>query len=167
MRRFILAVGLIAFVGCETSVPPTPEKVAKAKPTATRPEPQPPAFAPKVDPNAKPVVVEEPKPEAVEMVRVVAKAGVTDRGKYDPGIVTTPLTANFSLQEQIVFDGEVPAGLRNFEAARNRRPKDHQEFMSEVIRKYNIKLPPLPPQHRYIYDAESGKLMVERPKNAD
>src|SRR6185369_7528988 len=101
-------------------------------------EPRPPQFAPKPDPSAK----APPPPPPIEMVREVARAGVTDKGKYDPGILTTPLTANFSIREQLVFDAAIPKAMQLFEGVSNRKPRSHQEFMSEIIAKNNIKLPP-------------------------
>jgi hypothetical protein len=135
------------------------------KPSAPAPasEPLPPAFAPKPDPNAK---APPPEPE-VTMERVPARPGVSDKGKYDAGIFTTPLTANFSMKEQTIFNYTIPKALEIFEGVYNRRPRNHQEFMSEIIAKNNVHLPVLPPQHRYIYDPERGELMVERPKTGN
>ncbi len=157
---------LFFVAGCGTSAPTASGTVAKAKPSATMPEPQPPKFAPKADPNATPPAA-PPPPKPVEMVREVARPGVSGKGDYDPGIVTTPLTSYFSLKEQLVFDASIPKAIQIFEAARNRKLASHQEFMTEIIGKSNIRLPKLPPDHRYVYDPELGQLMVERPKTAD
>ena len=73
----------------------------------------------------------------------------------------------FRCSEQMIFDSIIPNALKVFEATRNRKPASHQEFMTEIIGQSNIRLPSLPPQHRYIYDVELGELMVERPKTAD
>lgn len=167
MRCVLLFALLPVCCGCGTSAPAAPGTVAIAKKaeTAKAPEPQPPTFAPKADPNAK--IPEVPVPPPVEMVRVPARAGASRKGDYDQLIFTTPLTAYFSIKEQIIFDANIPKAMEIFEGLRNRKPISHQEFMTEIIAKSNIRLPQLPPQHRYIYDPERGELMIERPKTAD
>lgn len=153
--------------GCDgTTTRPSPAP-REAKQTVT-PEPQPPNFAPPPDPNAPAPTAKsvEPPPE-VEMVREPARAGVTGKGNYDATIIGTPLTAHFSLKEQIIFDVAIPKALTLFEQTRNRKVRSHQEFMEEIIGKSNIRLPPLPPQYRYVYDPDRGELMVERPKSAE
>lgn len=165
MRRswtVVLAVGVC--VGCETKPPPSAAVVREAKKPASPPEPQAPVFAPPPDPHAKAPL---DKPVEVEMVRERARPGITDKGKYDPSIIGTPLTANFSLKEQLLFEVAIPKALDLFEQSRNRKVASHQEFMQEIIGKSNLRLPPLPPQHRYIYDPDRGELMIERPKGAE
>lgn len=135
--------------------------------------------------TAKPVVheskVEEqphPKPVAevveraaangpVQYIREPARAGISDLSKYDKNIATTPLTAAFSINQQLVFEASIPKALEIFEGTRNRKPNSHQEFMREIITKSNIRLPPLPPDYRYVYDPERGELMVEYPRPVD
>ena len=102
-----------------------------------------------------------------EFVRVKARAGVLDSANYDPGIVTTPISANFSMKQQMIFDFQIPKALELFEQLRNRRPNSHQEFMREIIQKGNVRLPTLPRYYRYIYDPEVGEFFIERPANAD
>jgi len=161
MKRFLAAALVALYCGCETKTAPSSSVVREVKQPAAMPEPQAPTFAPPPDPNAKAPVE---KPVEVEMVRVPARAGVTDKGKYDPTIVGTPLTAHFSLKEQLLFEVAIPKALTLFEQSRNRKVASQQEFMQEIIGKSNIRMPPLPPQYRYVYDPERGELMVEMPK---
>jgi hypothetical protein len=165
MKRILAIAAVLVCAGCDSTVATQPKADSKAKKSdaLTAAEPEAPKFAPKVGEAVAPV----PPPPPVEMVREVARAGVSDKGKYDPGIVTTPLTANFSLQQQMVFDMQIPRAMQIFEGLRNRKPDSHREFMSEIIGKHQIKLPSLPPEHRYVYDPERGQLMVERPKTGN
>jgi hypothetical protein len=163
-RQWVVAAALI-FSGCDTSPSSAPSVTTKPKkpPIETAAEPQAPQFAPKVGEAVAPAS----PPPPVEMVREVARAGVSDKGKYDAGIVTTPLTANFSIQQQLIFDAQIPKAMQLFEGINNRKPNSHQEFMSQIIVKSSIRLPSLPPGHRYVYDPELGELMVERPKTGN
>lgn len=105
--------------------------------------------------------------EPTEFVREKARAGVIDKEKYDPGIVTTPISAHFSLSQQMIFDFQIPKALELFEQLRNRKPNSHQEFMREIIQKGNIRLPTLPPYYRYIYDPEEGDFFIEHPADSN
>jgi len=58
----------------------------------------------------------------------------------------------------------VPHALQLYEASNGAAPKTHDEFMENVIKANQIKLPVLPPGHKYVYDPETKQLMVERPK---
>jgi hypothetical protein len=71
-------------------------------------------------------------------------------------------------KEKISFEIEVPHALQLYKALSpdGRGPKTHEEFMTNVIEANRIKLPLLPPEHRYVYNPETEELMVERPKAA-
>jgi hypothetical protein len=47
-----------------------------------------------------------------------------------------------------------------FQAEHGRFPKDHEEFMEEIIKKNNIQLPVLPGKRRYQYNVEKHELVV-------
>ena len=47
-----------------------------------------------------------------------------------------------------------------FNATEGRYPKDHEEFMTKVIKANNIRLPKLGPGKQYQYDVENHALMV-------
>lgn len=50
--------------------------------------------------------------------------------------------------------------LQIFNAMNDRYPKDHEEFMREIIKGGNIQLPVLPGNRRYQYDVENHELKV-------
>ena len=133
-------------------------------------KPVPPPLPVEAKPYPGPVADPVKKPGAsgpIQYIREPARAGISDPSKYDKNIATTPLTAAFSINQQLVFEASIPKALEIFEGTRNRKPNSHQEFMREIITKSNIRLPPLPPDYRYVYDPERGELMVEYPRPAD
>jgi hypothetical protein len=64
---------------------------------------------------------------------------------------------------------QVQRALQLFEAINERFPKDHEEFMTEIIKKNKIELPVLPGKRRYQYDVENHELVVveAEKKNVD
>jgi hypothetical protein len=111
-----------------------------------------PAAAAAVDPNVE---------------RVKAEKGVGIKGRsldeYE-GVVVTPAKTLFTVRERVVFEIQIPGALNLFNASEGRNPESHEEFMEKIVKFNNIKLPELPPGHKYIYDPEKNELMVERPK---
>ena len=93
-----------------------------------------------------------------------AQVGATGKGNYGgPGAVTTPISVYFQAQERLIYD-TVTYTVKLFEAEHGYKPKTEQEFMKQVIEFNQIKLPQLPPGHKYKYDPQSGELMVEHPQ---
>jgi hypothetical protein len=122
---------------------------------AARPEASPPA-------NLQPQPAAEPATE-----RVKAEKGVGIKGRsldqYE-GVLVTPAKAFFSVRERIVFEQQIPHSLNLYKASEGQGPKSHEEFMEKIVEFNRIKLPQLPPGHKYVYDVEQEMLMVERPK---
>ena len=54
----------------------------------------------------------------------------------------------------------IQRAIQFFQAEHGRFPKDHEEFMNEIIKKNNIQLPVLPGKRRYQYDVENHELKV-------
>jgi hypothetical protein len=110
-------------------------------------------------------------PQPVQLEQVKAGVGVGKKGRSldgESGIIVTPVKAFFAAKEKISFEIEVPHALQLYKALSpdGRGPKTHEEFMTNVIEANRIKLPLLPPEHRYVYNPETEELMVERPKAA-
>jgi len=94
-----------------------------------------------------------------------AAPGVGAQGKdYGPGLVTTPVSAYFAAKQMIVFNAQIPAAMKIFNALNNRNPKSQDEFMEKIIKDGGITLPELPAGEQYVYDPQAGELMVEHPK---
>jgi hypothetical protein len=92
-----------------------------------------------------------------------AQAGVTGRGNYGPGLITTPISAYFQVQEQLVFQ-QVTHAMKLYEAEHGQKPKTEEEFMKNVIQANHLKLPTLPEGSKYKYDPKTGELLVEHPQ---
>lgn len=103
-----------------------------------------------------------PPAAAGEYVR--ADVGVGQKGRtLERGFITTPVQVYFRSQEHMAFRIQVPQALQLFQAEHGRRPESHEEFWREIIEKNGIRLPTLPPGHKYVYVPEAGELMVEVP----
>ena len=118
-----------------------------------------PAAPPKV--NTGPV---SPTPRPGMLIEK-ADVGSGEKGRYDQGIITTPVSTYFRAQERITFYIQLPEYLRAYKFEHDfKGPKTNEEYMKDIIKKNNIRLPELPPGHRYIYDPKEEQLMVERPQ---
>jgi hypothetical protein len=168
----VLFVGLLA--GCE--VPQQPP----AQADATAPEPK------YVDPDSEagqrlaqaaeqavsgsrttssPRADAAPETAAKSGQLVEAKKGVGKWKPYQPGLLTTPLNAYFSVRETIKFN-QVTHGLKIFRAQHGRKPKDFAEVEKEILKPAAIRLPELQEGDQYVYmpdEGPDGALMVMRP----
>ena len=95
-------------------------------------------------------------------VREKADVGVGEKGHdYPTGPISTPIQTLFRSQERIVFDIEIPHAMQIYKAEHDHAPQTEKEFMEEIVRANQIKLPQLPPGRRYVYDPAAERLMVE------
>ena len=97
--------------------------------------------------------------------REVAKTGVSEKASSieGGGLVTTPIRVLFRAEDRIIFEIRIPDAMSKFKALNGRAPKSHEEFKKEILDAYNIALPKLPDGDTYIYDPETGQLMVQHP----
>lgn len=90
-----------------------------------------------------------------------AGAEISD-GKMKP---TNPLNPAGALNaygpavEKIAAMG-IDRAITLFHAEHGRYPRDYDEFMKKIIRRYNYELPVLPAKKRYQYDVENHKLVI-------
>ncbi len=158
---FVLCVGVLCVgalcVGCgepRRASPPsadletrseTPEQPQAAEPVAAQPD-QPseenPQSTPSVPPDAEKAVV-----------------GVTGKGQYDAGLITTPVAVYFSVRERVVFNVQIASAMKLFKASQGRYPKTHDEFMTKIIKQNLIRLPELPRGKEYFYDGKKAATM--------
>jgi len=96
-----------------------------------------------------------------------------DVGQFDPNaknvvsdskvVVTDPILGGAQaygpIMEQIAKLG-IDSALGTFYALEGRYPKDHEEFMTQIIKANNLQLPVLPGGKKYQYDVENHKLVV-------
>lgn len=133
--RIVLALGLLAAVGCvdSSSKPADDNKGIFGKKTQDIGE---------YDANKANQVASDQKIHA-----------------SDP--ITAPLSAYGPMMESI-SKTHIQHALELFRANEDRYPKDHAEFMERIIKENNIQLPVLPYKGRYMYDVEKHELMVVR-----
>jgi hypothetical protein len=110
-----------------------------------------------------------PAGQAADMVREKAGVGSGQQGRSldnETGLgamIVQPARSLFAFRERAVFEIQIPQALQLFQATQGRAPKSHDEFMAQIIQANNINLPKLPAGHRYMYDADRGELMIEKP----
>ncbi len=173
---FVGAAGFIATVGCGDGGYATPaadnSELSPAEETATAANKteQTPAeeTGEETTADASPneaATAEENKERPENKERVVAETGVGVKGRtLDPGgLMTSSARALFRTKERLVFI-QVEHALNLFRATDGNFPKSHEQFMAEIIKANNLKLPELPAGAKYVYDPAKGELMVERPR---
>jgi len=154
-----LIVIVLSSIGCSR------QEAARSTVTPESPSPavgpQPPNLPP---PPPPPPPENLAAPQQPKTIQKKAEVGVGKKGRgYGKGYVATPIGSLFAFQERKVFEIEIPHAMNLFKAAEGRPPKDHEEFMEKIIRANHIRLPELPPEHRYRYDPQTEQLMVEQP----
>lgn len=122
-------------------------------------------------PAPSPAPPATPTPQAAApnapMERVVAEAGVGKKGqslKNDTGMVVEPVKQLIKFEQKAIFDFTIKPTLEAYKALNGTYPKSHEEFMEKIITENNIQLPELPAGQKYVFDPETGLLMVERPQ---
>jgi len=98
-----------------------------------------------------------PKPER-HGEREAAKAGVSGKGNYGPGVLTTPIQAYFRSRERFSFM-QVEQAMNLYKGEHGYFPKTEKEFFKQIIEANSIPLPKLPSGCRYIYDAAKAAKM--------
>ena len=60
---------------------------------------------------------------------------------------------------------QLEQAIKLYKAQHGSLPRTHEEFMEKIVNnpQYGIRLPELPPGHRYVWDPKQEKLLVERP----
>lgn len=77
--------------------------------------------------------------------------------------ISNPITGALEAYEptkQKIGELAIQKSVDIFNAIEGRYPKDHEEFMTKVIKANKIRLPALSPGKQYQYDVENHALMV-------
>jgi len=149
--------------------PTTPTPPPSPAETPRRPVAMPPGIASPDDvmqtQPSPPAATPQPVPTEPAVTAVPAQVGVGQKGRTlgQPGFLTTPVYVYFRSQEMVAFRIQVPQAMQLFKATNGRAPQSHEEFWREIIEANAIRLPQLPPGHRYVYDPAREELMVEQP----
>jgi hypothetical protein len=171
---WLLACVVVAALGCDDTptLPPkpaTPPAVnLPAGPSLNSSTPQP---APS-QPTPAPAVAQAPPGDSVDgdptpggaadREKAVRGSGAQGRN-YGGGVITEPVRQYFLLKQATVFEMQIPHAMNLFKAEHNRFPKDWAEFKREIIDPASVQLPDLREGERYVYDGQTGELMVEKP----
>jgi hypothetical protein len=171
---FALSMGLV--MGCEDSASnkapaPSATPPADVKKPAAAPAPAP-SPVPSTEtaqpstPSAAAPSANTPDTPPPGMVSEKADVGSGEKGRgYGEGFIATPIATYFAARERISFTIQIPELIRAYKFEHDMKgPKSHDEFMKQIIGKYGIDLPRLPPGQKYWYDAENEQLNVLRPK---
>lgn len=75
-------------------------------------------------------------------------------------IISAPAAAFFRTKEKIVFEIQIPQAMNLYMAEKGRNPRNHEEFMKDIVEFNRIPLPKLPDGMVYRYDSEKGELWV-------
>lgn len=86
-------------------------------------------------------------------------------GKIELNMVTGAAGAYGPLVQK-VSNIQIVQAVNLFNAAEGRYPKDHEEFMTKVIKRNNIRLPMLPHGSAYKYDVQNHALVVVKVQKA-
>lgn len=157
--------------------PPAPAPAAPAVAPAPRQPVLPPetkvgVFAGNLDdlargPAAEAAQRDVAQPDDPNLERLKAGKGVGAKGRsldeYE-GVYVTPAKAYFAAKERIVFEIQFPSQYQIYKAMSEDVPKDFADLKVKVLDAYQIKLPDLPMGHKYVWDAATEQLLVERPK---
>ena len=87
-------------------------------------------------------------------------------GKVELNLVTGAAGA-YGPAVQKISSIQITHAVNLFNAAEGRYPKDHEEFMSKVIKRNNIRLAMLPHGSAYKYDVENHTLVVVKVEKAE
>ena len=121
-------------------------------------------------PDESEVVAKRPK-------KSIFKQRTQEVGEFDPSSnkqlsdskvrVTSPLLAGleaYGPAAEKVTKLAIEHNLNIYNALHGHYPKDHEEFMREIIKKNNLQLPKLPYGNTYEYDVANHKLVVVKGK---
>ncbi len=105
-----------------------------------------------------------PTYQTVQETKSKAKVGDGKKGHtYGSNMITVSGSTFWRAKEKITFEIQIPKALQLYKALNGKGPKDHQQFMKEIVKANQIKLPKLPDDHRYEYDPKTEQLMVAKP----
>lgn len=142
-------ISLCSFVGCK------PEEVARQ------------------ENEAAVAASKEAQADAVQQNLQAQKAGVGvgEKGRSLEGgsennpatLISGPAAALFRTKEKIAFEIQIPKAMSLYMAEKGRNPRNHDEFMRDIIEFNRIQLPKLPNGMLYQYlpdKGEQGELWV-------
>jgi len=123
---------------------------------------------PPTGPTVPPSTPAEPTetPEPADTVVEAARPGMSERVQnlgtsVDP--ITTPVRTLWSTRERIILM-QIENNMKMHKGLNGKYPATFEEFEEKILKPSQLKLPQLPAGQEYFYDAETGELMVKRPR---
>lgn len=153
MPLVLTLVGLFLSIGCEAPELPgadiqlSTDENAEAEDQANEQEPEPLA----VDENG----VNE---EASEFT---AKSPQQGRKSREAGGYLGTVAATYFESKHKIFHIQVQNQMKTFNAIHDRYPKDHEEFLKEIIEPIGMPIPEMPEGQEAIYDPADHTLKVQ------
>lgn len=151
----------------DNPTPPAADPSAPTTPAPTTPATPAPGPMPPRDPSAPTTGPLAPKADSSDSTKAQAGVGAQgkDYGNADGGYISEPISTYFSAKELITFNIQLPNAMKMYKALHDgKNPKNQEEFQKEIIQENGIKLPELPEGSTYVYDPQTGELMVKHPK---
>lgn len=119
------------------------------------------------------------KEEAAKKDEFIVRKTTQDIGKYDPAAgrevsdskvrATNPITGAleaYGPMVESISKLQIDSLLLGYYAEHGKYPT-YDEFMSKIVKQYNVQLPVLPGKMEYQYDEASHKLVVVYPEKKD
>ncbi len=83
------------------------------------------------------------------------RRGVGQAGRYkESGLVVTPIKVYLRTKQRTELDMKIPHAMNLYVAEHGHFPKTPEDFVRDIIQFNQVRLPKLPPGHRYVYDAK-------------
>ena len=162
---FLLFMMIVCVSGCDDLVPkPPPPSVISEQPVDEKAVSQPQTLD-SPDPAAPVAEVSAPAEEPAPKTEVrEVQIGDDRRGHYEKHeFIAAPIGVYFRATQGMELE-RITAAINLYKAMNDNKPPATEEiFMKEVIEANRIKLPQLKEGWKYLYDPETGKLMVEKP----
>ncbi len=94
------------------------------------------------------------------LVEATAETVGTKGKNYGGGLITEPIRQYFNLQDRVKLL-TLDANLTHYRALNGQNPATMEQYIEEIVKPSQIKLPDLPPGKKYVYDPKEGKLFVQ------
>ncbi len=113
-------------------------------------------------PQAQPA--DPPAPPAPLEARKTVEVGDGRKGHYGRmSIFQHNIGTFYRTKERLTYNVQIPQAMQLYKATNDRTPRDHDEFMKDIIQANNIKLPELREGCRYEYNPETAELEIVYP----
>lgn len=151
MPHLLTLVGFLLFAGCEApELPGADMELSADEPTEDQAK----------EPEAEPLAVDENGVNA-EASEFTAKSPQQGRKSREAGGYLGTVAATYFESKHKIFHIQVQNQMKTFNAIHDRYPKDHEEFLKEIIEPIGMPIPEMPEGQEAIYDPVDHTLKVQ------